>query len=221
MARTAYTRAGKQRQPPSPTEETVVLLRTDAHLIARSCKEPHAFAVLFDRHYAAIAGFLRRRVERALADELAAETFLQAFTARERYDTSHKDARPWLYGIAANLLRRHHRSEQRRLRAYARAVDPREAPVFEEIDARLDALAAQRELASALLALGPGERDVLLLHAWADLTYEQIARALAIPIGTVRSRLSRARRNACELLGACGEASGERLAVTGTAAREE
>lgn len=211
---------GQPAANPKPNRGDVALLRSDAHLIAKSCVDPHAFAALFDRHYQAIAGFLRRRVDHALADELAAETFLQAFASRERYDTSRKDARPWLYGIAANLLRRHHRSEQRRLRAYARAADPRAVTAFEGVDARLDAAAAQGALASVLLALGPGERDVLLLHAWAELSYEQIAEALGIPLGTVRSRLNRARRIACELLGGCGEAGGDTIAA-GSAAREE
>jgi len=209
---------GQATANPKPDRGDVALHRTDAHLIARSCKEPHVFAALYDRHYRAIAGFLHRRVEHALADELAAETFLQAFAARERYDTTRADARPWLYGIAANLLRRHHRSEQRRLRAYARAVDPSRVSSFDEVDARLDAVAAQGALANVLLALGPGERDVLLLHAWAELRYEQIAEALGIPVGTVRSRLNRARRVACELLGGCDAAAallGERETVDG------
>jgi RNA polymerase sigma factor (sigma-70 family) len=140
-------------------------------------------------------------VEAALADELAAETFLQAFGARERYEPSLADVRPWLFGIAANLLRRHRRAEERRLRAYARAATrPDDASAFDGVDERLDAAATTAALATALSALGPGERDVLLLHAWADLSYEGIAAALAIPVGTVRSRLHRARGLVSELL---------------------
>jgi len=149
---------------------------SDAELIHASRLEPEAFAPVFDRHYPAIAGFLRRRLDRSLADELAAETFLRAFAARGRYDRSRADARPWLFGIASHLLARAQRSEVRRLRALARdhqgVVNEDE---LEGIDARLD------------------DRDVLLLYAWAELTYEQIADALDIPVGTVRSRLSRAR----------------------------
>lgn len=148
-----------------------------------------------------IAAFLRRRVERALADELASETFLRAFDGRARYDRARPDARPWLYGIAANLLRGHRRVEERRLRAYARAaVAPADLTAFDGVEARLDAAASVPELARALASLGPGERDALLLHAWTDLTYEQIAEALAIPVGTVRSRINRARRVVRELL---------------------
>jgi DNA-directed RNA polymerase specialized sigma24 family protein len=95
---------------------------SDAELISGSLRDPALFAGVFDRHYSAIAGFLRRRVERSLADELAAETFLRAFDGRARYDVTRADARPWLFGIAANLLARHRRVEQRRLRAFARAA---------------------------------------------------------------------------------------------------
>lgn len=150
---------------------------------------------MFDRHYDALAGFLRRRVDPALADDLTSETFLQAFRTRERYDLARADARPWLYGIALNLLRRHRRTEERRLRAYARAAAPnREEAGLDAVDARLDAVDAGPALALALSALGPGERDALLLHAWAGFTYEQIALALDLPVGTVRSRLHRARK---------------------------
>jgi RNA polymerase sigma-70 factor (ECF subfamily) len=177
------------------TQEGGTLSESDGELIAAACADPHAFTAVFDRHYDAIAGWLRRRVERALADELAAETFLQAFGARERYDRARADARPWLYGIAANLLRGHRRGEERRLRAYARAAQPAaDLGAFDGVEARVDAVAAGAALASALATLGPGERDALLLHAWTDLTYEQIAEALEVPVGTVRSRINRARR---------------------------
>lgn len=165
---------------------------------------------------------MRRRVRPALADELAAETFLQAFAARSRYDPERADARPWLYGIASNLLRRYRRAEERRLRAYARAATPGSQDAgLDAVDARLDADAAGPALALALAALGPGERDALLLHAWADLTYEQIAEALSVPVGTVRSRLHRARGVVRELLERSGEEAGEPIAATPVPAREE
>jgi RNA polymerase sigma-70 factor (ECF subfamily) len=206
---------------PDP-EEGGALSRSDADLIADSLTDPRAFAPLFDRHHDAIAGFLRRRVDPALGDELAAETFLQAFGARERYDLTRADARPWLYGIAANLLRRHHRKEERRLRAYARAADPAsDLGAFDGVETRLDAAASGRTLARALASLGPGERDTLLLYAWAELSYEQIADALAIPVGTVRSRLHRARAVVRELLERSGEEMGDPMPVASAAAREE
>jgi RNA polymerase sigma factor (sigma-70 family) len=212
----------RARRGEDPDREDRALPRTDAELIAESLAASHAFAAVFDRHYDAIAGFLRRRVEHALADELAAETFLQAFGARERYDGTRADARPLLYGIAANLLRRHRRAEERRLRAYARAATRAEDDsVLDAVDARLDAAASSAALAIALASLGPGERDVLLLYAWADLSYDEIAAALAIPVGTVRSRLHRARGVVRELLVRSGEEMDESIAVASVTSREE
>jgi RNA polymerase sigma-70 factor (ECF subfamily) len=130
-----------------------------------------------------------------MADDLASETFLVAFARRDRYDTAYADARPWLYGIASNLIARHHRAERRRYQALAR-VGPDE-PVEEyddQIVGRLDAQARQRPLATALADISAGDRDVLLLIAWAELTSEEAGQALGIPAGTARSRLHRARK---------------------------
>jgi RNA polymerase sigma factor (sigma-70 family) len=172
---------------------------TDAEAIRASQQDPHAFVLVFDRHFDAIHRYLRRRVGRELADELAAETFTQAFSRRERFDARRPDARPWLYGIAANLLRHHYRDEERQLRAYARTgTDParHDLPPAD----RIDAFALAPELAAAIASLRRRERDVLLLFAWAELDYQEIADALGIPPGTVRSRLHRARRAVRKLL---------------------
>ena len=179
---------------------------SDAQVIAASRVEPLAFAAVFDRHYDAVHRYLARRVGSDLADDLAAETFTTAFDARRRYDTEHPDARPWLFGIATNLLRHHHRGEARRLRAYAR-LDRSAGPDggFGGVEARLDAARAGPAIGDALTHLSAGDRDVLLLFAWADLRYEEIAVALHIPVGTVRSRLHRARRRVRELLGDSGQ----------------
>lgn len=176
---------------------------SDREAIAASLDEPRAFVVVFERHFDAIFRYLRRRVGRDLAEELAAETFTAAFASRRRFDARAWDARPWLYGIAVNLLRHHYRSEERELRAYARsAVDPLG---FEEPLDRIDAAASEAQVAEALAELAPVEREVLLLFAWADLSYPEIADVLEIPVGTVRSRLNRARRHVRELLAANGQ----------------
>jgi RNA polymerase sigma-70 factor (ECF subfamily) len=130
-----------------------------------------------------------------LADDLAAQTFTEAFAQRARYDARWPDARPWLYGIATNLLRRHHRLERRQLRAFAReGVDPVVETDLDAILNRVDARSARARLAAALAALRPPDRDALLLYAWEDLSYQDIAHALGVPLGTVRSRIHRARR---------------------------
>lgn len=168
---------------------------SDAAVIERSWQEAEFFAVLFDRYYAQVHGYAARRLGRGLADDVAAETFLIAFTRRERYDISRHDARPWLYGIASNLIARHHRAEVRRYRALARAgVDEVCEGHADLVAGRLDAQAYRRPLAAALAGIHAGERDVLLLVAWAELTSEEAGEALGIPAGTVRSRLHRARR---------------------------
>jgi RNA polymerase sigma-70 factor (ECF subfamily) len=165
----------------------------DSEAISASTRAPAGFATIFDRHFDAVHGYLQRRVGPDPADELAAQTFLVAFDKRGGYDMAQPDARPWLFGIATNLLRRHHRDEIRQLRAYARsAVDP-VMDAFEGVEARVDASNLRRELVEALAGLPAEELDALLLYAWAELTYQEIACALDVPIGTVRSRLARAR----------------------------
>ena len=154
--------------------------------MAASLTNPELFMVVFDRHYSAIARYLARRLPPDVAAELVSETFVCAFAARARYERTREDALPFLYGIAANLIRRHRRSEERMLRAYARAV----AAVPASAAAEGSGMAA---LASVLRELRPAEREVLLLFAWVGLDYGQVAEALGIPVGTVRSRLSRAR----------------------------
>ena len=174
----------------------------DAALIERSWHEPEAFATLYDRHAAPIHRFAGRRLGDQMADDVVAETFLAAFRRRKRYDLRRADARPWLYGIAANVIGKHRRAEVRMLRAFARTgADPVAAGHADLVDSRVCAAAVQRDLAAALAALTAGDRDVLLLIAWADLSYEETAAALGIPVGTVRSRLHRARRKVREALG--------------------
>jgi RNA polymerase sigma factor (sigma-70 family) len=175
---------------------------SDREAIAASLEDPRAFVVVFERHFDAIFRYLRRRVGRDRAEELAAEAFTIAFASRERLRSSAWDARPWLYGIAVNLLRHHYRRENRELRAYARSgVDPLAEDHALE---RVDMSAAASRVAEALAQLPAAEREVLLLYAWADLGYGEIAEALEIPIGTVRSRLSRARSRVREALAASG-----------------
>lgn len=182
---------------------------TDAAAIAASLHDPGRFEVVFQRHYADVHRYLHRRVGRELADDLASQTFLVAFAGRDRFDQAHADAGPWLYGIAGNLLRTHRRTERRQLAAYARTgVDPVAPDAFSATEDRIDAAASLAPLAHALAQLRDDDRDVLLLYAWANLTYGQIAIALDIPTGTVRSRLARARRTIREPRTASGQEPG-------------
>jgi RNA polymerase sigma factor (sigma-70 family) len=169
---------------------------SDGEAIAASMIEPARFALVFDRHYSEISGYLARRVDRALAEELASETFVRAFAQRASYDSAYPSARPWLYGIATNLLRKHARSEERRRRAYARALERDEIPGgIDAVSERLDAAAGVRIVAGLVSRLAPADRDTLLLFALTELDYEEIALATGVPVGTVRSRLHRVRRH--------------------------
>lgn len=188
--------------------KTVDVVETDAEAIAESLRTPAAFGALFDRHFDAIHAYLQRQLGPDRADDLAAQTFLVAFDRRERFEPSHSSARPWLFGIAGNLVRRHYRDLKRQLQAYARTgVDPL-FDAFDGAEERLDAETMRPELAGALASLPREELETLLLYAWGELSYAEIAETLEIPLGTVRSRLSRARERIREPLGLARASTG-------------
>ncbi|WP_406419565.1 sigma-70 family RNA polymerase sigma factor [Streptomyces sp. NBC_00873] len=175
----------------------------EATLITASLEEPERFAEVFDRHAPAIHQYVARRLGSDAADDVTAETFLTAFRIRARYDSSRASLRPWLHGIAAKLISRHRREEVKALKILARTGnDPVAETWTESADDRVTAQAASRSLAKSVAELSQGDRHVLLLFAWADLTYQEIAEALDIPVGTVRSRLNRARKRLRTALGA-------------------
>jgi RNA polymerase sigma factor (sigma-70 family) len=161
---------------------------SDAEALRRSGDCPERFVVLYERHHAAVHNFLRRRLGVDLADDLAAETFVRAFRARMRFRPQGDSARPWLMGIASNLVREHHRSEQRALSAWRREA----ARASRAVDA--ERAAVDPELVESLRRLSRRDREALLLHVWGELSYAEVAEALDIPIGTVRSRVHHARR---------------------------
>ena len=172
----------------------------DSEAITASAKIPAEFALIFDRHFDVVHAYIRKRVGGSLAEDLGSQTFLVAFDRRAKYDQARPSARPWLLGIATNLIHGKRRQEKRQLRAYGRAGAAAEIDSLEGVEARADAKRLRPQLAAVLAALPRDELDTLLLFAWAELSYEEIAEALETPIGTVKSRLSRARKQIREQL---------------------
>jgi RNA polymerase sigma factor (sigma-70 family) len=167
----------------------------DSAVIAASLEVPGTFGVLFDRYGAVLLRFLARRVDPAEAESLLGEVFRIAFERRAGFQLDRDCARPWLYGIASNVVAKHHRSEARRLRATIRMAGrrvPPEDPADRAVPA-VDARARWAFVADSVAELPEQERQTLLLFAWEELSYDEIADVLGVPVGTVRSRLNRAR----------------------------
>jgi RNA polymerase sigma factor (sigma-70 family) len=163
---------------------------SDAALVGRAAAgESAAFVELLRRHDQAVHAYLARRSGRQDADDLLSEVWLRAFEARAGYDGRWPDARPWLYGIARNVLRAH----WRRLGRTAPQVEAASSDPWPDVDDRIDAGARVFALRRALAELPPGDRAVLLLVSWEGLAPAEVAVALGIPQGTARSRLHRAR----------------------------
>ena len=166
----------------------------DSDIIARSLADPEVFGELYLRHAQIVHRYAWRRGGQSIADEVTADTFLKAFESRARFDSTIEDARPWLLGIATRLMHNHRRSEARRLKAFARAAEVDTiADHSHRTSDRIDAVATATAAVRALRRMPSIDRDCLLLYLQGELTYDEVATALDIPIGTVRSRLNRAR----------------------------
>jgi len=160
------------------------------------------FGEVFDGYFEEIHRYAAKRLGPSAASDVAAQVFLEAFRQRQGYDPARAGVRTWLYGIATKVIGRHRRAEVRALRALARLGPDRDAEGHaDRVDSRVSAAGLRGELAEAIAALPSGQRDVLLLVALADLSHEEVARALGISYGTVGSRLSRARITLRKALG--------------------
>ncbi|MGH3264173.1 MAG: RNA polymerase sigma factor [Trebonia sp.] len=163
-------------------------LLTDGELLARSVEKPAVFGELFERHELAVRRYVGRRLGDAAAADIASEVFIRAFRARGRYRPERDAALPWLLGIANHVIADHRRLERRRLATLARSAG--QAPgIVEHRDSDL-----APELVAALRQLPRVERDTLLLIVWGELTREEAAAALGVPVGTINSRVARARK---------------------------
>ncbi|MBE1488470.1 RNA polymerase sigma factor [Plantactinospora soyae] len=174
------------------------------HTVDRDSVDAGDLAGLFDRYARELLRYCARRVGDDVAEDVVAETFLLAYERRERYDPGKGAVLPWLYGIATNLLRRHLRTEIRLLRTAAPIDVVAEGPALRSAE-RVDAQRSVARLRVVLAELPRRQRDVLMLYAVADLEYGEIATALDIPLGSVRSALHRARTKVRAVLSVEGE----------------
>jgi len=175
---------------------------SDEDALAASLAEPARFAVVFERHVDAIHRYLSFRVGPDIAEDLTAETFARAFAARRRYQVDRGSVKAWLFGIATNLAHHYWRTEGRRQKrdtATASGAIPEDHS--EEATSNVFFSSQEGLIGQALCQLDDVQLDVLLLIAGPGFTYEEVSVALEIPVGTVRSRLSRARHQLRELLG--------------------
>ena len=167
---------------------------SDAAIIEPSVAVPECFAEIFDRHAEGIYRYAARRLGQQAAADVMSEVFLAAFRNRRRYDTGRDDARPWLYGIAINVISQYQRTQRRYARVLATVPGvPATDVVADEVLDRVTAAQLRPRIMRVLGELSERDRELVLLVAWAELSYEQAAQALGIPLGTVRSRLHRIR----------------------------
>jgi RNA polymerase sigma-70 factor (ECF subfamily) len=160
--------------------------------------DTEAFGDLYERHARVVQSYcLWRTADLQLAEDATATAFLETWREREQLELTTDSAAPLLLGVANNVLRRHWRGRRRYVAALERVRNTTPVALSgheDESIARLDAIRQLRDAGSAVRALPRREREVLALVAWGELSYEETAAALGVPIGTVRSRLSRARK---------------------------
>lgn len=165
---------------------------------------------MYHEHVHQVFQYVDRRLGRRWAEEVTAQTFAVAWQRRRDFDPDRGSPSAWLYGIAANLIRHHGRAETRQLRAFAASgADP--TSVMDDAGRVADQLDAANEwpsVAAALADLRLEEREIITLYCWEGLSYQEIAQALDLPVGTVRSRLSRARARLSAAVGHCSDSEG-------------
>ena len=156
----------------------------EAALVSRAKRDPQAFAALYRQHYAAIAGYVFRRVgDQHTAEDLTADVFLEAVRSLSGYRHRGVPFRAWLYRIATHTVNRWARRHRKRFcQTLPESLACVESDVADPTVARL-----------AMLSLSPKHQAVLALHYLEGLSVEEVASVIGCRIGTVKSRLSRAR----------------------------
>ncbi|MGA2805181.1 MAG: RNA polymerase sigma factor [Acidimicrobiales bacterium] len=198
---------------------------SDRDVLRASLKDPARFGIVFDRHFRSVYRFLERQVGATAAEDLAAETFTVAFAQRRTFDARRRDVRPWLFGIAINLLRNHRRAEVTRRDLGLRQATPEHRAIDE--DPVHDSAVVTGEVArvaKALARIDDESRALLLLVASTDFNIEQAAESLHISPAATRTRLWRARQQLRAELGASNRYTDESSSardIRGEASKEE
>jgi RNA polymerase sigma-70 factor (ECF subfamily) len=189
---------------------------SDADIVRASIHDPGRFGEIFDRYGGDILRYASARLGSNLAEDVTAETFLAAFRARSRYDLSRGNARPWLYGIAIRQIGKHARAERRYVQALSRVQAETVTTDFgDRVADRVTAEQLRPRLSAVLSGLPRQDRELLLLVAWTELTYEETAQALGVSVSAVRSRLHRIRARTRQALGETNPSlPGEEIAIT-------
>lgn len=182
---------------------------TDLELLRRSVAEPAMFGALYERHGVAVRRFVVSRVGIYSGEDLAAEVFIRAFRTRERCRAEHGSALPWLLGVANHVIGDHRRIERKRLTTLERLLAEER-----ELGANPD-VGLTPEVIHALRRLPASHRDALLLMVWGELSRDEVAAALGVPVGTVNSRIARARQRLAADLAPLRRAPGNQLRLNG------
>ncbi|MDR2988004.1 MAG: RNA polymerase sigma factor [Nocardiopsaceae bacterium] len=193
----------------------------DSHLMRKRIRagDHGAFGELFDAYARSVYNHAFRLTGNwAQAEDIVSLTFLDAWRLRGKVDEEGGSLRPWLLGIATNVARNARRAARRHAAAIARLPrDEATADFADELAGRLDDAAELGLVRAALASLRRTEREVLALCVWSGLDYRAAAEALGVPVGTVRSRLSRARTKLAkhietqELAASRGQMRGDRI----------
>jgi RNA polymerase sigma factor (sigma-70 family) len=163
-----------------------------ADLVA-SAEDPARFGDVFERNFETVRRYAARRLGMRHADDVAAETFARAFSSRASFQPARgSSVRAWLFGFAVNIVREHERVSSRQDRAYGRFTAGGDDG-DDQWEGVVDQLVDHARIEAALRELSPEARDLLLLVAGIGLSYKEAAIALCVPVGTVKSRVSRAR----------------------------